>query len=268
MDIIITPPVSPILLSFNNISIRYYGVIMAFAFVIGVILSYKLFKNKSHLKDAEIFLDYSPMIILFSIIGARLFYVIALHEFYLNNPLEIILINHGGLSLFGAIFFGIVSLYLFSRIKKFDFLLHIDTIAVAFPLCQSIGRFGNFFNQEAYGTPTDGILKLFVAQEYRTSKFIDIEYYHPTFLYESILDFIIFVILLILYNKNKINGSIACYYLILYSIVRFIIEGIRIDSVCNIGTIPIVRLICIFVFVFTLICLVLINKKAPEQTGA
>ncbi|MBR5304165.1 MAG: prolipoprotein diacylglyceryl transferase [Candidatus Gastranaerophilales bacterium] len=261
MELIITPPISPIFISFNHFAIRWYGLIMGFSFIIGIIFAYFLFKYKLNKYNANLFLDYSPLVIFCAIVGARLFYVLALFEYYFKNPIEIIMINHGGLSIFGAIFFGILSIYLLSKIKKFNFLKHLDVIAVIFPLCQAVGRFGNYFNQEAYGAPTNGFLKLFVSKEFRKPQFLDIEYYHPTFLYESILDLLIFIALLILFKGKTKNGTIACCYLILYSIVRFIVEGIRIDSVLNIQNVPIVKIICIFTFIFSLTGMIFLTKK-------
>lgn len=255
MSFIITPPDSPTIFEISNFSIRYYGFIMSLVFLIGVVVSYFLFKNKLGTKDADVFIDYSPLVIIFSIIGARLFYVFASLNFYLNNPLEILMINHGGLSIFGAILFGVLSLYALSKINKFNFLAHIDIIAVVFPLCQAIGRFGNYFNQEAYGKPTNGVIRLFVDEKFRRPEFINVEYYHPTFLYESILDLFIFIFLFILFMKNKKDGTIVCWYLILYSIVRFIIEGIRIDSVLNIGQIPIARVLSLIIFLVSIVFL-------------
>lgn len=239
---------------------------MAFVFLLGVIISVILLNKKVSKNDSDLFLDYSPTIILFSIIGARLFYVLASFEFYFKNPKEIIMINHGGLSIFGAIIFGILTFYFLSKKNKFDFLIHIDVIAVTFPLCQAIGRFGNFFNQEAYGAPYDGFLKLFVSKYYRKPQFLDVEYYHPAFLYESFFDLIIFFILLTLFFKNKKlkNGSIAAIYLILYSIIRFFIEGIRIDSVLNLASIPIAKIISIIIFILGLSCLIFLNKKHAQ----
>lgn len=270
MEFILIPPNNPVFLSIGEFSIRYYGLIMAFSFFVGIFFSYFIFIKKKLKTDAELFLDYSPAVIFFSILGARMFYVFASLEFYIANPGEIFLINHGGLSIFGAIFFGIVSLFVLSKIKKFDFLQHIDVVSITLPFCQAIGRYGNFFNQEAYGAPTNFLLKMFVSSKYRKPELINVEYYHPTFLYESILDILIFGIITFIYfkNKNLKNGSFACIYLILYSFIRFIIEGIRIDSILNIASIPIARIICVVLFLISFILLFLLNKKAPNKMDA
>lgn len=266
MEFIIYPTKTPIIGHLFGCPVRYYGVIMAFVFLIGICLAYYLFNKKISKAEANIFLDYSPLVIFLSLIGARLFYILGSLDYYLNFPKEIIMINHGGLSIFGAIFFGLISIFIISRKNSFSFLKHLDIIAVVFPLCQAIGRFGNYFNQEAYGMPSDGIFKLFVDEVYRVEKYANFQYFHPTFLYESFFNLLIFILLISLFfvKKNIKKGTIACLYLILYSIVRFIIEGIRIDSVLNLSTIPVVQIICILVFVISFIFLLFLNKKSAE----
>lgn len=263
MNIIIPPPNSAVLLHFNGFSLRYYGFFMAISFLVGVIFSYLLLQKKYSKDEAEVFFDYSPYLILGSILGARLFYIIGSFKFYLKFPQEIFMINHGGLSIFGAIFFGIVFIFLFSKIKKFSFWSHLDTLAVVFPLCQSIGRFGNYFNQEAYGLPYDGMIKLYVEKPFRLSKFINVEYYHPTFLYESLLDLVIFLMLFTIFikSKNLKKGTISAIYLILYALVRLFVENIRLDSVLNIANLHIASIICVFAIILSLIWLYFIYKK-------
>ena len=266
MEFIIYPTKTPIIGHLFGCPVRYYGAIMALVFLIGIILAYFLFQKKISKNEANIFLDYSPVVIFMSLIGARFFYILGSLDYYLNFPKEIIMINHGGLSIFGAIFFGLVSIYVISRKSSFSFLKHLDIIAVVFPLCQAIGRLGNYFNQEAYGLPSNGIFKLFVDEAYRVEKYSNIQYFHPTFLYESFFNLLIFTFLISLFfaKKDLKKGTIACLYLILYSSVRFVIEGIRIDSVMNLSTIPVVQIICVIVFVLSFMCLLYLNKKSAE----
>lgn len=263
MSITIYPPSSPIIGYVFNYPIRYYGLIMAVVFLFGVIISYFIFKKKYSVVTANLFYDYVPFVIIFSVFGARMFYVLASWEFYKTNLIEIFMINHGGLSIFGAIIAGLFSIFVLSKLKKFDFKQHLDVISTVFPLCQAIGRIGNYFNQEAYGLPTNGLLKLYVQEQYRYLSYKNIEFYHPTFLYEGILDLLIFIVLFfVLFKyKNIKDGSIAALYLLLYSVARFIIEGIRIDSVCNLANLPIARFFSILIFLFSLIALLILNKK-------
>lgn len=240
---------------------------MAVSFFIGILLAYFLFKKRYDIKTADKFIDYSPYVILISIIGARLFYVIGDFKFYFNNLSEIIKINHGGLSIFGAIIFGLISLYIFSKINKFDFLRHCDVLAVVFPLCQAFGRIGNYFNQEAFGSNSDSFIKLYVDSAFRPSCMEQYEYFHPTFLYESVLNLILFFVLFFIFFKfkNLKKGTIFCLYLIFYSIIRFLVESIRVDSILNIAGIPIAQIISIIIFFVALVALILINKKRAQN---
>lgn len=266
MNFIIYPPKSPILGYLFDFPIRYYGLILALCFLIGVLVCYFIFKKKYDKKTAEQFLDYSSFVIVISLIGARLFYVLGSFNYYFQNPIEIILINHGGLSIYGAIFFGVAAMYYLKIKNKIDFLKHCDIIALCLPLCQAIGRFGNYFNQEAYGTPCNSFLKLYVSKYYRNEKYIDYNFFHPTFLYEMIADLIIFsILLMVFFKKNDIKkGTTTCLYLILYSFARFIIEYYRIDSVLNICNIPIAQIISAIVFLISLSFLIYINKKSTN----
>lgn len=243
--------------------IRYYGLIMASVFFLGLFFASFLFKKYISKNESELFLDYSPWIILISIVGARIFYVIGEFDFYISHPAEILMINHGGLSIFGAIFFGLISLYLFSKKKKFSFFAHCDIFALVFPLCQAIGRFGNYFNQEAYGAPFNGFIKMYIDKYHRFEKFSNVDYYHPTFLYESLLDFLAFFLLLIIFLKFKTRktGLLTGLYLILYSVIRFAVESIRIDSVLNIASIPIAQIISLITLFLGFVILFFIYKK-------
>lgn len=266
MSFIIYPPKTPILGYIFDFPIRFYGLILAFCFLVGVLICYFLFKKKYGNLVAESFLDYSPFVIIFSLFGARLFYVIGLFDYYIHNPIEIILINHGGLSIYGAIIFGIIAMYYLKIKNKIDFLKHCDVIAICLPLCQAIGRFGNYFNQEAYGAPCNSFLKLYVEKYYRPEKYINNSFFHPTFLYEMIADLFIFLILItIFFKKTDIkSGSITCLYLIFYSFIRFFIEFLRIDSVLNIHYIPVAQIISVIIFITSLSFLIFINKKSTN----
>ena len=229
MEFIINSPESPIFCHLFNFPIRYYGVFMSLSFLLGIISIYFALKNKYGKNESEKFLDYSFYVILISIICARAFYVIGSIDYYINFPKEILMINHGGLSIYGAILGGLLSMYIFSKKFEFDFLAHCDILAVVFPLCQSLGRLGNYFNQEAFGMPSNTFFKLYISEIYRPDNFQNFSYFHPTFLYESILDFCLFVILFKLLTRMK-SGRIFLLYLISYSLIRLFVEFYRIDA--------------------------------------
>ena len=246
--------------SIFNFPIYYYGIILSFSIFVGVLATYYLYKN-FYIEKASYIIEFSSYIILFGIIGARLYYCFVNYPYYLYQPLDIFNIRQGGLSIHGMIIAGVLSLYFLARRYKMSFFKLTDAFLCATPLAQSIGRWGNFFNSEAFGSPTDLPWKLYIAPIHRPIEYINYEYFHPTFLYESILDFFIFIILLSLFKKmSKTPGIITCLYLILYSIVRIFVEHFRIDSVLYISGIPIAQLVSILLILFALILFLFIKK--------
>lgn len=234
---------------------------MAVAITIGALVSDWIGTKYFELKK-ETIIDMSPYIIIFGIIGARLYYCLLDISFYLKFPTEILAIRHGGISVHGAIFGGIFGIWLFSLRHKLNFPKLCDIAAIGMSLGQSIGRWGNFFNSEAYGTPTDLPWKLYIAPQYRQIPYLNNEFFHPAFLYESILDLIIFFILFYIVKKNKTkkSGNIAMLYLILYSIARIAVETVRIDSVRYIFGIPFAILTSVSIIIIFGILLILNNK--------
>ncbi len=264
MNFVIFPPKSPVAFNFFDIPIYWYGIIMTASIFIGLIISYILILKKYSKNEAENFLDFIPFVIIFAIIGARIFYVFGNLDFYLNRPYEIIMINHGGLSIWGGLFFGILSFIFFSKKYKLNSLKLFDVLALTMPFCQAIGRWGNYFNQEAYGKPVNSFIKLFVDLKHRNAELLSTQFYHPAFLYESLLNLVLFFLLLIIFlkNKNLKNGTIFYLYLIFYSIIRMFVESFRIDSVLYVNNFPIASVISFVVLIIAII--LLIKNKTPE----
>lgn len=242
--------------------IYFYGIILASAIFVGVYCAYFLYKLFYNKHEASKIIDFSPYIIIIGIIGARLYYCLVNFSYYVKHPLEIFYIRQGGLSIHGVIIIGILALYTFSKKYKMSFLKLIDVFLCGTALGQSIGRWGNFFNSEAFGTPTNLPWKLYIPITHRPPQYIDFKYFHPTFLYESIFDFLIFLILLICFKKlSKSPGVLACLYLIMYSIVRIIVEHFRIDSVLNIDGIPIAQLVSLIIIVVASVAIMILTRK-------
>ena len=254
---------SQIICTIFGLHIYWYGVILASAIAIGTLFSDWLGTKYFGFKKDTI-IDLAPYLIIFGIIGARLYYCVLDYDFYLRFPTEIAAIRHGGISIHGAILGGILGAYIFSKRHNISFFKLCDCTSIGLALAQSIGRWGNFFNSEAYGGPTNLPWKLYIAPEYRQIPFLDNEFFHPAFLYESILDFIIFVILVYLVKKQKTkkDGNLALIYLILYSFARIIVETCRIDSVRYIFGVPVA------IFVSTgiiLLSIILLYKNREEK---
>lgn len=257
MSFVLYPPTSSVAFSIFDYPIKWYGLFMACAIFLCAYLSYLFIKKVYSNKLADDFIDLCPGLIISGIIGARFFYCVSNLDFYLKHKSEILMLNHGGLCIYGAIIFGILYFIFYFKKRKIDkdvFLKYLDSVALFFPLAQSIGRWGNFFNQEAFGIPANGFLKLYVNAPFRPQNYINYEYFHPTFLYEGILDFISFILLLIIFIKfkNKLKQGMIFYLcLIFYSIIRFFVESIRIDSVMYVANIAIAQVIALLVLVIS-----------------
>ena len=223
----------PILFQFGFIRVYWYGALMVLAILVGLTLALKLAKIKKIVSDECYNLGF--YLIIFSLIGARIYSVFLDLPFYLKNPLEIIAVWHGGLAIHGAIIGGVLTLLIYSWRKKQSFWSWVDLLAVVLPLGQAIGRFGNYFNQELFGLPTDLPWGIPIALENRPAQYLSATYFHPTFLYESGLNLVNFFILLFLFYSlkpktyNLKNGFIFFIYLINYSIIRILMEFLRTD---------------------------------------
>lgn len=254
---------SQILCTVFGVNIYYYGVILALAIAVGVLVS-EYFGTKFFEFKKDTVIDMAPYIIVFGIIGARLYYCFFDFDFYLRFPTEVLAIRHGGISIHGAILGGLSGLWLFSVRHKISLLKLADVSSIGLVLGQAIGRWGNFFNSEAYGLPTNLPWKLYIAPEYRQVPYLNEEFYHPTFLYESLFDICIFGVLIFLVKSRKVkyDGQLALIYLILYSLVRIIVEMLRIDSVAYIFGIPIAILVSVGIII---ISLVMFNKLKNKE---
>ena len=186
----------PILFEYGFIKIHWYGLLMVIAIFVGIFITVKLAKrygfSKDHVYDLVFYL------VIFSLLGARIYAVLLFPSYYSQYPLEIFQVWKGGLAIHGAIIGGIITLYYYAQRKKQSFWLWADILVVPLALGQAIGRWGNYFNQELFGKPTNlpwGI-PIDTLSRGAFSKF---EFFHPTFLYESILNFIVFIVLLTLH---------------------------------------------------------------------
>ena len=260
---------SQIICTIFGVKIYFYGVILAIAISVGTLFSNFVGEKYFGLKKDSI-IDLAPYLIIFGIIGARLYYCCLNYDFYLRFPTEILAIRHGGISIHGAILGGFIGLIIFAKRHNQSILKLCDATSIGLILAQSIGRWGNFFNSEAFGTPTNLPWKLYIAPQYRPIPYTEVNYFHPTFLYESILDFILFIILFYIIKTHKTakHGNIALIYLLMYSIIRILVETLRIDSVCYIFGLPVAIVVSIGIMSMAVIGLILNNlpsKKLIEE---
>ena len=178
-----------------------------------------------------------------AVLGARVYYVLFEWRQYQINWLEAVQIWRGGIAIHGALLGGLLAVIGFTRWKRLSFWQLMDVLVPSVALGQAIGRWGNFFNSEAFGLPTDLPWKLFIPAMSRPEQYLSEQYFHPTFLYESLWDLALFVLLVVLFTRRNsqgepllANGAITCLYALIYSLGRFWIEGLRLDPLCLFGT--------------------------------
>ena len=208
--------------------LKWYGLLIAMAVLIGVNLSMRLGQYRQI--DPEAIADLAICLVIGAIPAARLYYVIFEWQTYSQHPENIIKIWEGGIAIHGALIGGSIAAIIFAKFKQISFWQLADIVAPSVALGQAIGRWGNFFNSEAFGSQTDLPWKLCIPRSPNTC-----EYVHPTFLYESLWNLLVFALLMWLFiNDNRHHrlkaGSIFLVYLVAYSIGRFAIEGLRTDS--------------------------------------
>lgn len=214
--------ISEIMLSIGNVNIYWYGFFIVLAFILGLLVIKKY--SKSYSISFENILELFIIILVSAIVGARLYYVLFNLDYYLKHLNEIFMINSGGLAIYGGIILSTISIFFYSKIKKINFVKLLDLLVLALPLGQAIGRWGNFFNVEAYGSITSNIFRMGIIENGKTI------YVHPTFLYEFVGCLCLFFILIYNNKNKKFNGQNVTIYLMLYGLIRFFIEGLRQDS--------------------------------------
>jgi phosphatidylglycerol---prolipoprotein diacylglyceryl transferase len=219
---------------FLPFSIRWYGLLIASAVLIGVTLSQYLARQRG--VNPELVSDLAIWMVIGAIPLARLYYVAFQWEEYAQHPDQIIAIWRGGIAIHGALLGGLIAALIFCRIQRVSFWQMADLVAPSLILGQAIGRWGNFFNSEAFGRPTDLPWKLFIPANRRPAGYESFEYFHPTFLYESLWNLMVFAILMTLFFRDRSGklklktGTLFLVYLVIYSCGRFWIEGLRTDS--------------------------------------
>ena len=224
----------PILVKIGPIIIRWYGLLIASAVLIGVTISQYLAKRR-HV-NPELISDLSIWLVIGAIPAARLYYVLFQWSEYSQHPDRIIAIWQGGIAIHGAIIGGVIAALIFAKLKKISFWQLADLVAPSLILGQAIGRWGNFFNSEAFGGPASLPWKLYIPPERRPPNLVNFEYFHPTFLYESLWNLMVFALLLTLFfralsGKPRLKvGTLFLVYWVAYSLGRFWIEGLRTDS--------------------------------------
>jgi phosphatidylglycerol:prolipoprotein diacylglycerol transferase len=229
--------INPIAFSIGSIDVRWYGIILGSAALIAILIAIQ--EGKRFKINPDFFMDFLLVAVPSAIVGARIYYVIFKWSDYRNNLWEIFQIWHGGIAIYGALIGSIIGVAFYVRAKGYNFWRIADIAAPGLIIGQMIGRWGNFMNQEAHGGP---VAESFLRNSLHLPSFIvdqmNIQgiYYHPTFLYESIWNLVGFLLLLLLRRRPFVRaGEVFISYFIWYSIGRFLIEGLRTDSLAFTG---------------------------------
>lgn len=260
-----------------GIEIAYYGIVIALAMVAGIYLV--MWVAKKTKQNPDDYFDLAMIAIVVSLICARIYYVVFSWDFYKNNLLEILNFRGGGLAIYGGVIGGVLTCFVFGKKKKINYAQLMDTACLGLILGQVIGRWGNFFNREAFGGYTDGLLAMRlpidavraseVTEEMMAHKVVEngITYVqmHPTFLYESLWNLAVLAVLLILTLKGikKFHGEIILYYLLLYGVGRLWIEGLRTDQLLLPGIgLPVSQVLSGVLVVGSAVLIVVFQRKA------
>lgn len=255
---------NPIAFSIFGFDVRWYGILIATGIVLGLIIARYTCKLRE--LDYNYLLDVVLISLPIGVIGARLYYVIFEFDDYKNNIVEIFNIRQGGLAIHGGIIFAVISALIYTRYKKINFLKVADVAAASIIIAQAIGRWGNFFNKEAHGGPVSYEFIKHFPSFIQKGMNINVAYYHPTFLYESLWNIMVFVILLNILKKSKKAGIVFFTYIGLYSLGRFFIEGLRTDSLMF-GPIRVAQLVSLTGIIMWLIFIFFSYKEKSFKGG-
>ena len=211
------------------VAIRWYGVLMATAMALGLWLAHRDARRRG--LDSESLLKAAELALLGGLVGARFYYVAFNLDYYTQFPGKIFALWEGGLAIHGGVLGGIIAGGLYAWRRRLPLTQYLDVAAPSLALGQAIGRWGNFFNEEAFGRPTDLPWKLFISPAHRPPQYGQVEFFHPTFLYESLWDLVVFGLLVVALRDRleRAPGALFLAYVGLYSLGRLFTEGLRTD---------------------------------------
>lgn len=255
--------INPIAFNLFSKSIYWYGIIIAFTILVAYSLAEREARKRGLAKDTM--LDILLWSIPIAFVCARIYYVVFRWDYYSTNPNEIIAIWDGGIAIYGGLLGGLLVLYIYSKIKRIKLIKILDIVAPSLLAGQMIGRWGNFFNHEAYGNIVDKsfLINLHIPNFIIENMKIDGAYRQPTFLYESLWCTLALIFLLLIRNKLY-QSEVFAVYLLLYGIERFIVEGMRTDSL-YLGHFRVSQLLSLIFVIGSVIYLAVFNIKFKKN---
>ncbi len=272
------PPftVNPVAFSVGGIEIRWYGIIIVLGIIAG--FSYAAFRAKQSRLSLDDMLDYVLVALPLGIICARLYYVVFFNDGSYKTFYDVIAIWEGGLAIYGGVLGGLIGMFLVSRHKKNKFRAVLDCFAPGVMIGQIFGRWGNFFNAEAYGT-LDHIDFPFIGRIFTPhfeenyplrmvieNGFVGKIAVHPTFLYESVWNLLGLLLIHLFFNRKRFDGEVALWYFAWYGFGRFFIEGMRDDSLM-LGSFRVSQILALVLFAASIVLIVIGSKKAKKNAG-
>lgn len=262
--------------SIFGFDIRLYGLIIGIGIIAGFLMALRVAKKTN--QDPELYWDFVLYVVPLSIIGARIYYVIFAWDYYKNNILGIFNIRNGGLAIYGAVIGAFITLFVYCRVKKQNPFLMGDTAMAGLILGQAIGRWGNFTNREVFGEFYNGLFSMQLpieavrAQDISMNIFLHIPAganyinVHPTFLYESVWNLLVMALILLWRKHKKFDGELCLLYFAGYGLGRFIIEGIRTDTLFIPGTeIPVSQVLSLLMIAFAVATDIIVRVKLGKR---
>jgi prolipoprotein diacylglyceryl transferase len=241
-----------------------YGIILAVGVLVGVYLSEHRWRRRGYPKDG--IYDISFWVVIWGVIGARLYHVISDYELFEHDQVRAFQIWRGGLSIWGAVIGGAIAVIVITYRRKLPTLVVMDCLAPGIVLAQAIGRWGNYFNQELFGKPSTLPWALEIAPQHRPVGYVQYATFQPTFLYESLACLAIFAILLLVEHRTRLKvGQTFALYIALYTFARFFFENMRIDPANKIAGMRLNAWVSIILFVFGVAWFVWLGRHEPEQ---
>lgn len=260
-----------------GLEIAFYGIIIGLGVMAGIAMAAMEAKRTG--QNPDTYYDLAIYAVIFSVIGARLYYVVFSWDQYKNDLLSVFNIRQGGLAIYGAVIVAVITVYVFAKVKKISFLQLVDTAVLGLVLGQIIGRWGNFFNREAFGEYTDSLLAMrlpldavrssdvteLMMKHVETIKGVSYIQVHPTFLYESLWNLGVLFFLLWWRKHKKFEGEIFLMYLLGYGVGRFWIEGLRTDQLLIPGVkLPVSQVLAAVLVVVSIVTIFIIKRKKKE----
>ena len=256
----------PIALQVGPFTLRWYGILMASAMAVGLWLAHRDARRRG--LDAENLLKAAELALLGGLVGARLYYVAFNLDYYAAVPSRIFAVWEGGLAIHGGVLGGVLVGGAYAWLRQLPLRTYLDIAAPSLALGQAIGRWGNFFNEEAFGTPTNLPWKLYISPSARPVEYAQAEFFHPTFLYESLWDVVVFALLIWVFRTRleRAPGALFLVYVGLYSVGRFMTEALRTDALM-LGPIRIAQLVSLVGVAAAMIGVPWLMKRARQPAS-